>query len=223
MKHPLPVVVGDGAAHAAAQQLQRLRLAENEGKEFVSIAQSPCRTMVAVDDRHSASAGQGHYDAGTESGWKMVSMFPIDACMLKPTLQRTTVYKIRDVAAAEFPRDANVEPERKYLVKLFARNVFSSDDGTARAVIVVAERKTTHEVTCGAECQHKESPANAGLNMGGELVMRRRGIARTQASVSERPRGWSRLPPLARVSSRYCRPSRGGPEWPASGRRRRSG
>ncbi len=57
MKHPLPVVVGDGAAHSAAQQLQRLRLAENEGKEFVSIAQSPCRTMVAVDDRHSTSTG----------------------------------------------------------------------------------------------------------------------------------------------------------------------
>jgi hypothetical protein len=31
--HPLPVVVGDGAAHAAAQQLQRLRLTENEGKD----------------------------------------------------------------------------------------------------------------------------------------------------------------------------------------------
>src|SRR5271170_7220736 len=41
MKHPVPVVVGDGAAHAAAQQLQRLRLAENEGKECVPVAQSP--------------------------------------------------------------------------------------------------------------------------------------------------------------------------------------
>jgi hypothetical protein len=36
---------------------KRLRLAENEGKEFVSIAQSPRRMMVAVDDRHSTSTG----------------------------------------------------------------------------------------------------------------------------------------------------------------------
>jgi hypothetical protein len=79
----------------------------------------------------------------------MIDMLPVDACMLKPTLQRTAVYEMRCMAAAEFPRDPDVEPERKDFVELVPRNIFSTNDGTARAVVVMAERKTTHGVTCG--------------------------------------------------------------------------
>jgi hypothetical protein len=88
----------------------------------------------------------------------MIDMLPVDACMLKPTLQRTAVYEMRYMAAAEFPSDADIEAERKDLVELLSRNIFSSDDGTARAVVVVAERKTTHGVTYRAERRHEKEP-----------------------------------------------------------------
>jgi hypothetical protein len=107
MKHLLPVVVGYGVAHTAAQQLQRLRLIENESEEIMSIAQGP--------------------------------------------------------------RGADVEAERKDLAELISRNIFSANDWTAWAVVVVAERKTTHGVTMGTERQHKESPASAGLGACGAL------------------------------------------------------
>jgi hypothetical protein len=99
----------------------------------------------------------------------MIDMLPVDACMLKPTLQRTTVYEMRCMAAAEFPSDADVEAGRKDLAELISRNIFSANDGTAWAVVVVAERKTTHGVTMGTERQHKESPASAGLGACGAL------------------------------------------------------
>jgi hypothetical protein len=100
----------------------------------------------------------------------MIGMLPVDACMLKPTLQRTTVYEMRNVAAAEFPRDVNVEPERKYLVNLFARNVLSSDDGTARAVVVVAGWKTTHEVTCENRAPTQREPGGCRAQRGRRVV-----------------------------------------------------
>src|ERR1700677_3789085 len=105
MKHPLPVVVGDGAAHAAAHQLQRLSLAENEGKEFVSIAQSARGAMVAIDHRHSAPTRQGRDDAGTEIKGKMIDVFPVDARMFEPPFQRLVVYEMRHMDSAELPRD----------------------------------------------------------------------------------------------------------------------
>jgi hypothetical protein len=100
----------------------------------------------------------------------MIGMLPIDTCMLKPTLQWTAVYEMRDVAAAEFPRDADVETERKYLVNLFARNVLSSDDGTARAVIVVAERKATHEITRGNRSPTQREPGRCRARRGRRVV-----------------------------------------------------
>jgi hypothetical protein len=80
----------------------------------------------------------------------MINMLPVDACMLEPTLQRLAVHEMRNMAAAEFPRDADVEAERKDFVELLSRNIFGADDGTARAVIVMAGRKTTHGITCGS-------------------------------------------------------------------------
>ena len=77
----------------------------------------------------------------------MIDMLPVDARMLDPALQGTAIYEIGLVAAAEFPRNADVEPERKELVELVYRNFSSADDGTARAIVVVAGLKTTHEVT----------------------------------------------------------------------------
>jgi hypothetical protein len=99
----------------------------------------------------------------------MIDVFPVDACMLKPTLQWTAVYKMRYMAAAELPRFADVEAERKDLVELVPRNIFSSDDGTAWAVVVVAERKTTHGSPIGSNADTKKSPASAGLRACGAL------------------------------------------------------
>jgi hypothetical protein len=88
----------------------------------------------------------------------MIDMLPVDACMLKPTLQRTAVYEMRYMAAAEFPSDADVEAERKDFVELIPRNIFSSDDGTERAVVVVAERKTTHGSPIASNRRHEKEP-----------------------------------------------------------------
>jgi hypothetical protein len=103
----------------------------------------------------------------------MIDMLPVDACMLKPTLQRTAIYEMWCTAAAEFPRDADVEAERKDLVELVSRNIFSADDGTARAIVVVAELKTTHEVTYGNRAPAQESPAFAGLRESGAQLRKR--------------------------------------------------
>jgi hypothetical protein len=62
------------------------------------------------------------------------------------------------MAAAEFPSDADVESERKYLVELISRNIFSTNDGTARAVVVMAGRKITHGVTCGNRTPTQRKP-----------------------------------------------------------------
>jgi hypothetical protein len=78
--------------------------------------------------------------------------------MLKPTLQRTAIYEMRCMAAAEFPRDADVEAERKDLVELLSRNILSADYGTARAVVVMAGRKITHRVTCGNRTPTQREP-----------------------------------------------------------------
>jgi hypothetical protein len=86
----------------------------------------------------------------------MIDMLPVDARMLEPPLQGSTVYEMRRVAAAEFPRDTDVEPERKDLVELVSRNIFSANGGTAGTVVVVAEWKRTHEVTCGNRAPKKE-------------------------------------------------------------------
>lgn len=78
--------------------------------------------------------------------------------MLKPTLQGAAVYQMRYMATAEFPRDADVEAERKDLVELVSRNIFSANDGTVWTVVVVAGRKTTHGVTYRVERRHEKEP-----------------------------------------------------------------
>jgi hypothetical protein len=88
----------------------------------------------------------------------MIDMLPENACMLQPTLQRTAIYEMWCTAAAEFPRDADVEAERKDLVELVSRNIVSADDGTAWAVVVVAKRKTTYGVTYRVERRHEKEP-----------------------------------------------------------------
>ena len=103
----------------------------------------------------------------------MIDMLPVNACMLKPTLQRTAVYEMRYMGAAESPSDADVEAERKNFVELVPRNIFSSDDGTARAVVVVAERKTTHGSPIGSNADTKKSLANAGLRACGALFRKK--------------------------------------------------
>ena len=58
---------------------------------------------------------------------------------------------MRGMAAAKFPRDADVEPERKDLVELFALVSFSVNDWPAGAIVLVTERKTRNKGTCGTE------------------------------------------------------------------------
>ena len=93
----------------------------------------------------------------------MIDMFPVDACMLEPPFQRRRVYEMPNMVAAELPCDADVEPEGKNLVELVSRSIFSADDGTARAIVVMVERKTTHEVTYGNRASAQKSTAFAGL------------------------------------------------------------
>ena len=141
LKQALPVVIGDATTHTAAQQIQRLRFVEDVGEELVPIAQSPSGAMVAIDHRHATSAGQSHHDARPERCRKMIGMLPVDVRILKPTLQRRTVHEMRGMAATKFPRDADVEPERKDLVELFSRVSFSVNDWTAGAIVLVTEPK----------------------------------------------------------------------------------
>jgi len=65
---------------------------------------------------------------------------------------------MRCVGAAEFPRNADIEAERKDLVELVPRNFFSAYDGTAWTVVVMAGRNTTHEVTYRVERRHEKEP-----------------------------------------------------------------
>src|ERR1700678_1632207 len=154
----------------------------------------------------------------------MIDMLPVDARMLKPPLQKPRIYKMRNVAATEFPCDADVEPERKNLVELVSRNIFSADDGTARAVIVVAELKTIHEVTCANRTPRRK---RAWRVPGSERLARYLGrdgaIARTQASASEPPQVRPRRLRSGRASSRCCPPSQEDRESLVSDGHRQSG
>src|ERR1700679_862437 len=100
----------------------------------------------------------------------MIDMLPIDACMFEPPFQWLAVHERRSGAATEFPSDADVEAERKDLVELFSRNIFSTNDGTARAVVVMAERKTTHGVTCGSREPTQREPGKYRAETCGALL-----------------------------------------------------
>ena len=173
MKQALPVVIGNATTHTTAQQIQRLRFIEDVGKELVPIAQSPSGAMVAIDHRHAASAGQSHHDARPEGCRKMIGMLPVDVRVLKPTLQRRTVHEMRGMAATKFPRDADVEPERKDLVELLSLVSFSVSEGTARAIVVATERNNRHEGTCETEREQTESPADAEFLCGARCQWRK--------------------------------------------------
>jgi len=95
----------------------------------------------------------------------MIDVLPVDARMLQPPLQRRRVDAMRYVAPAKLPRDADVEAEGKNLIKLVCRTTRTAEYRTARAVLVVAERKSAHEVTYGANENTKSSPASAGLGV----------------------------------------------------------
>jgi hypothetical protein len=79
----------------------------------------------------------------------MVNVGGIDSGALEPTLKVCGLHSQEIVSSSQFPRESNVEPERKQFIELVSGNFLGADDRTPRALVVMGQPNISHSMLQG--------------------------------------------------------------------------
>jgi hypothetical protein len=76
----------------------------------------------------------------------VINVCVVNSNLFEPTAESSGLYSHEIVSSAQFPRESNVEPERKQLIELVSGNILSADERAPTAIIVMGKFELPHSV-----------------------------------------------------------------------------